>query len=151
MSKFFKKTFGLAIMAGLGYLGLKVYKIIKGSMKLSKNLPEFLTNVYGEKPSISINKNFRALRLKVGFSTEILEQNNDIEAIILEYIEDFYPELAKDVKLDIFDKSAKSEECDCGCEEEKKEDCDCECEDDCGEDCDCKEDEVKEEVKEEEE
>jgi hypothetical protein len=135
MSRFLKKTFGLAVVAGLGYLGLKLYKIIHGVMKLSKNLPEFLTNVYGEKPTISMNQHFRSLSVKVGFSKEILEKNNDIEAIILEYIEDFYPELCKDVKIDLYDKDSKSEGCNC-CD-----DSDCECDDncDCGDDCNCEE------------
>ncbi|MBN2829236.1 MAG: hypothetical protein JXR56_02820 [Candidatus Cloacimonetes bacterium] len=134
MSKFLKKTFGLAIVVGLGYLGLKLYKIIKGVMKLSKNLPEFLTNVYGEKPSISINQHFRSLHVKVGFSKEILEKNSDIEAIILEYVEDFYPELSKDLKIDLYDKETKTDECNC-CEDD---DCDC----DCGDDCKCQEEET---------
>ncbi len=147
MSKFFKKAFNFAVLAGLGYLGIKIYKMIHGVMKLSKNLPEFLTNVYGEKPAINMNQQFRSLQIKVGFSTEILENNSDIEAIILEYIEDFYPELCKNIKIDIYDKTAKTDECNCG------EDSECECGDDCdcGDDCNCKEEpETPEEEKKEE-
>ncbi|MDY0150844.1 MAG: hypothetical protein RBS43_01070 [Candidatus Cloacimonas sp.] len=95
MKKFFK---GLLIIGGVAVaaqFGLKAYKRINGTVKLSKSLPEFLNNVYGEMPEMNINRTMNSLRIKIGFSQDILDKHSDIENTVQEYIDDFYPELSK--------------------------------------------------------
>lgn len=95
MKNFFK---GLLIVGGVALaaqFGLKTYKRINGTVKLSKSLPEFLNNVYGEMPEMNINRTMNSLKIKIGFSQEILDKHSDIENTVQEYIDDFYPELAK--------------------------------------------------------
>ncbi len=75
--------------------GLKAYKRINGIVKLSKSLPEFLNNVYGETPKVNMTKGLGTMYVKVFFSQEILDKHNDIETTVREYIDDFYPELGK--------------------------------------------------------
>ena len=114
MNKFFKTVFVLGGTALAGYFGLKAYKRINSIVKLSKSLPEFLNNVYGEKPSVNMNKTLNSLGIKVGFSQEILDKHTDIESTVREYVEDFYPELGKgSLDIEIQLKGAESDECCC--------------------------------------
>jgi hypothetical protein len=113
--KFFKTLFVIGGTALAGYFGLKLYKIVSNITKLHKSLPEFLNNVYGEKPTLHINHNLKETTVKVGFSQEILDKHNDIEATVREYIDDFYPELGKNkVNIEVFTKADEPEEgCSC--------------------------------------
>ncbi len=137
MSKFFKKVLWLGAFAGIGYAGFKMYQKISAISKLSKSLPEFLNNVYGEKPKININMDLSSLKISVGFKQDVLDNNQDIQTTVTEYIEDFYPVLSSArLNIDIFaitvTDSAKKDDCDCNCNcDDETEDCDC------GEDCDC--------------
>jgi hypothetical protein len=109
--KFFKSLFVIGGTALAGYLGLKLYKKISSITKLHKSLPEFLNNVYGEKPALHINHNLKTMSVKVGFSQEIIDKHTDIEATVKEYIDDFYPELSKGaVNIDIYTKGTEKEE-----------------------------------------
>jgi hypothetical protein len=121
--KFFKTLFVVGGTALAGYFGFKLYKIVSNITKLHKSLPEFLNNVYGEKPALHINHNLKAATIKVGFSQEILDKHNDIESTVREYIDDFYPELAKStIVIELFVKSEMTEESCCSeCEEEKED------------------------------
>lgn len=113
--KFFKTLFVVGGTALAGYFGLKLYKIVNNITKLHKSLPEFLNNVYGEKPTLHINHNLKEATVKVGFSQEILDKHTDIEATVREYIDDFYPDLAKNkINIEVFTKSEEPEE-ECGC------------------------------------
>jgi|GEM_PF-216538 len=126
MKKFFKTVLFLGGTALAGYLGYKEYKKFSGLSKLSKSMPEFLNNVYGEKPSVKIVKAYGMLKIKVGFPQEILDKHSDIEITVREYVEDFYPELAKgnlDIEVGLKEEE-KDEGCDCG-NEDQAEDCDC--------------------------
>ncbi len=115
MNKFFKTVFVLGGTALAGYFGLKAYKRINGIVKLSKSLPEFLNNVYGDKPKVNITKTMNSLMIKVGFTQETLDKHNDIETTVREYVEDFYPELGKGIlSIDIEVKS-EEEECEESC------------------------------------
>ncbi|MBI9031244.1 hypothetical protein JEZ13_04470 [bacterium] len=139
MSKFFRKVLWLGALTGIGYAGFKMYQKISAISKLSKSLPEFLNNVYGEKPKININMDLKSLKISVGFKQDVLDNNEDIQTTVTEYIEDFYPVLSKcKLTIDIFavkvTDSAKQNDCDCGS--------DCECDEhegdcDCGDDCNC--------------
>ncbi len=111
MKKFFKALLFIGGTALAAHFGMKTYKKINSAVKLSKSLPEFLNNVYGEKPQMNTNKTLNSLSLKIGFSQEILDKHTDIETTVREYIDDFYPELAKnniDVLVEL--KSEQSEE-----------------------------------------
>ena len=129
--KFFKTLFILGGTALAGYFGMKLYKKISSITKLHKSLREFLNNVYGEKPSLHINHNLKTMTIKVGFSQEILDKHNDIESTVREYLDDFYPELAKGaLNIEIYVKGTEPEEESCCCcgeddvevEKEDKED-----------------------------
>jgi hypothetical protein len=90
---------GTAVAA---HFGLKAYRRVNGIVKLSKSLPEFLSNVYGESPQINVNQGLGHITIKVGFSQEILDKHDDIENTIREYIDDFYPEVARcSVEIDV--------------------------------------------------
>jgi hypothetical protein len=108
--KFFKTLFVVGGTALAGYFGLKLYKIVGNITKLHKSLPEFLNNVYGEKPTLHINHNLKTASIKVGFSQAILDKHSDIETTVREYIDDFYPELAKNtIVIEVFAKSEMSD------------------------------------------
>ena len=121
--KFFKTLFVVGGTALAGYFGLKLYKIVSNVTKLHKSLPEFLNNVYGEKPNLHINHNLKTATLKVGFSQEILDKHTDIENTVREYIDDFYPELSKQtIIVEIFVKSDVAEEGCCCCDDKEETD-----------------------------
>ena len=102
MKKFFKTILFLGGAAAAAHYGMKAYKKVNGTVKLSKSLPEFLSNVYGEFPKMDISRSMNYLKIKIGFSQEILDKHDDIENTVREYIDDFYPEVAKcSVEIDI--------------------------------------------------
>lgn len=111
MNKLLKKALVLGGVALAAHFGLKAYKRINGTVKLSKSLPEFLNNVYGEKPKMSINQNLNMLSIKLGFEQEVLDKHTDIEATVREYIDDFYPEMAKNaINIEIYAKTDEEDE-----------------------------------------
>ena len=95
MKKFLKKVLIIGGTVAAAHFGFKAYKKISGIAKLSKSLPEFLNNVYGEIPRVNLKRTLNSTRIKVFFSQEILDKFTDIETTIREYIDDFYPEIAK--------------------------------------------------------
>ncbi|MCK9310472.1 MAG: hypothetical protein PHY48_03775 [Candidatus Cloacimonetes bacterium] len=95
MKKFFKALLIVGGAALAANFGLKAYKRINGTVKLSKSLPEFLNNVYGEKAEVNISSTLNTITIKIGFSQEVLDKHNDIESTVQEYIDDFYPEMSK--------------------------------------------------------
>ncbi|MDD4309666.1 MAG: hypothetical protein PHO32_04755 [Candidatus Cloacimonetes bacterium] len=111
MKKLFKALLLLGGTALAAHFGLKTYKRINGSIKLSQSLPEFLNNVYGEIPEMNISRTLNSLNIKIGFSQEILDKHTDIENTVQEYIDDFYPELSKNaVEINIHLKGEEAEE-----------------------------------------
>lgn len=108
MNKFLKKVLVVGGVALAAHFGLKAYKRVNGTVKLSKSLPDFLNNVYGEKPKLSINQGLNLVSIKLGFSQEIMDKHTDIETTVREYIDDFYPEMGKGaINIEIY---AKTEE-----------------------------------------
>ncbi len=102
MKRFFKTILFLGGTAAAAHFGMKAYKRVNGTVKLSKSLPEFLSNVYGEFPKVNITRSMNYLKIKVGFPQEILDKHDDIENTVREYIDDFYPEVAKcSVEIDV--------------------------------------------------
>ena len=83
---------GTALAAHFGY---KAYKRVNGSIKLSKSLPEFLNNVYGEMPKCSFKSGLNNIWIKLYFNQETLDKHTDIETTVREYIDDVYPDLGK--------------------------------------------------------
>ena len=120
MKKFFKKVLILGGTVAAAHFGFKAYKKISGTAKLSKTLPEFLNNVYGEMPQVNVNHTLNSTRIKVFFSQKILDKFADIETTIREYIDDFYPEIAK-TSVDISIMPATEETEDIPVEEETEE------------------------------
>ncbi|MBP7310462.1 MAG: hypothetical protein KA984_04165 [Candidatus Cloacimonetes bacterium] len=111
MKKILKALLFIGGTALAAHFGMKTYKKINSAVKLSKSLPEFLNNVYGEKPQMNMNKTLNSLTLKIGFSQEILDKHTDIETTVREYIDDFYPELAKNnIDISVELKSEHTEE-----------------------------------------
>lgn len=134
MSKFVKKALWIGAISAVGYAGFKMYQKVSAISKLSKSLPEFLNNVYGEKPKININMVLSSVSISVGFKQDVIDNNEDIQTTVTEYIEDFYPVLSKiRLNIDVFaikvTESPKDDDCNCG------PDCDC------GDDCECEEEE----------
>lgn len=95
MKKFFKTVLYIGGAATAAHFGIKAYKRMSGTAKLSQTLPEFLSNVYGELPLLNLHASLGQLNITARFSEEIIEKHNDIENTIREYVADFYPELAK--------------------------------------------------------
>lgn len=123
MKKFFKALLVIGGTAMAAHFGLKAYKKINGTVKLSKSLPEFLNNVYGEMPKVNINQTLNSTSIKVFFSQEILDKHNDIDSTVKEYVDDFYPELAKnavDVSVQVKSEEAAEEEAEASEPEEKE-------------------------------
>ncbi len=122
MKKFFKKVLILGGTIAAAHFGFKAYKKISGTAKLSKTLPEFLNNVYGEMPQVNVNHTLNSTRIKVFFSQNILDKFTDIETTIREYIDDFYPEIAKtSVDISIMPATEETEEIPVEEETEEKE------------------------------
>lgn len=151
--KFFKKLFIYATLTWAGFYAYKKISQSKEVFKLSKSLPKYLETVVDCKNKLTVNLSMgKTLTIKVGFKKEEVDQV-EIESIILEYIEDFYPALAKlRIDVDIYTievEEENAEECGCGCTEEKTEPCNCDDENcDCDEhegECDCNGDCKKEE------
>lgn len=111
MKKFFKALLIVGGSALAAKLGFKAYRRISGIVKLSKSLPEFLSNVYGEAPKSSINQSMNLLSIKLGFSQDTLDKHDDIENTVREYIDDFYPEVAKcSIEIELYVKGEEEEE-----------------------------------------
>ncbi|HPF08258.1 MAG: hypothetical protein PHU99_05685 [Candidatus Cloacimonetes bacterium] len=111
MKKFFKTILFLGGAAAAAHYGMKAYKRVNGTVKLSKSLPEFLSNVYGEFPKVDITRSMNYLKIKIGFTQAILDKHDDIETTVREYIDDFYPDVAKcSVEIDIHVKGEEEAE-----------------------------------------
>lgn len=139
MAKLMKKLLWTAAVAGVGYVAFKKYRAITSFNKLRKTLPEFLNNVYGEKPElkmgITCTLNKMVLNIKTTYSQEIIDENDDIEATISEYIKDFYPSLNKaKCNIELIVKNEEPETCEEKDTQEEGECCNC-----CNEDTDVEE------------
>jgi hypothetical protein len=70
-------------------------KRVNSIVKLSKSLPDYLENIIEESPKVSITMKLNSMKISIGLSQEAYDKNYDLETHIKEYIEDFYPALAK--------------------------------------------------------
>ncbi|MDD3051524.1 MAG: hypothetical protein PHR06_10305 [Candidatus Cloacimonetes bacterium] len=94
MAKFLKKVFWFAVISTAGYFAVKFYQRIKEVLKLSETLPEYINNIYQEKPKLSINLAFKKLIIKLTLKKSTIDEHTDLEETILEYINDYYPALS---------------------------------------------------------
>jgi len=91
MRKTFKKFVTLLIISGIGYLGLKIYQLFKGLIELDKTLPQYLGNIIGEVPIVSIVAVFNKITITVKFNKDVIKKNEGLENIVRDYVTDFYP------------------------------------------------------------
>lgn len=105
MGSFFNKVLKYSLVAVGTYGVIKLYSIGKSIARISKTLPEFVKNLYGESPKFSLEyNNIIYLKVKLGFPKSILEDNTDIEETVIEYIQDFYPALSKcKISVDVYE------------------------------------------------
>ncbi len=124
MGSFFNKVLKYSLVAVGTYGVIKLYSIGKSIARISKTLPEFVKNLYGESPKFSLEyNNIIYLKVKLGFPKSILEDNTDIEETVLEYIQDFYPALSKcKINVEIYELESAADEDESQNVEEKNED-----------------------------
>jgi len=91
MRKAFKKIFILIIISGIGYLVLRIYQLFKGLIELDKTLPQYLGNIIGEVPIVSIVAVFNKITITVKFNKDVIKKNKGLENIVSDYVTDFYP------------------------------------------------------------
>ena len=117
MGSLCKKILKYGLVAFGTYAGIKLYSIGKAIVRVSKTLPEFVKNLYGEKPKFTLDsKNIINIQIKLGFPKNVVENNDDIQETVIEYIQDFYPALSNcKVNVEIYELDAtddNSEEAD---------------------------------------
>ena len=111
MRKTFKKILALIIISGIGYLGLKIYQLFKGLIELDKTLPQYLGNIIGEVPIVSIVALFNKITITVKFDKDVIKKNKGLENIVSDYVTDFYPIFkASNVKVLIEELKEEKEE-----------------------------------------
>jgi len=93
MKGFIRKFLILSGVAVSSVIGFKIYNMIHSVINLEKTLPQYLENVFGEKPSLSIKITFKSSLISLTFSKETIEKHEGIESTIKEYLTDFYPNL----------------------------------------------------------
>ena len=110
MKKFFKNVFWLGVFSAVAYYGYKFYQRIKSVSNLHNTLPQYLENIIGESPKQKINLQLKSLVYDLWFTKETLEKNDNIEEMIREYIDDFYPAFkGMDIQISINEKSDDNE------------------------------------------
>lgn len=91
MRKTFNKFFTLMIISGIGYLGLKIYQLFKGLIELDKTLPQYLGNIIGEVPIISIVAILNKITITIKYKKNVIKKHTDLDNIVKDYVTDFYP------------------------------------------------------------
>lgn len=90
MSRTFKFFLKFAFLSGLGYLGYRIFRLIKDAIELEKFLPKFFESHLGEKPEINLAITFNQTTLTAKFSKGTLEKNPNLEQSILDYVNNYY-------------------------------------------------------------
>ncbi len=91
--KSIKKILLLSGIAIGSFAGYKIYKILRSVIDMEKTLPQYLENVFGEKPQIHITITFMQSHMKLYFSKKVIEKYDSIESTVQEYLTDFYPSI----------------------------------------------------------
>ncbi len=111
MKNFFKNLFWLAVLSVGGYFAYKFYRRIKSLSNLHNTLPQYLENIIGEAPKQKINLQFNKLVYDLWFTKETIDKNPNLEEIIREYIDDFYPAFkGMNIEINIEEKTEETEE-----------------------------------------
>jgi hypothetical protein len=92
MKTFFKKVFLVGIISLSGYFFIRIYIKINAAIKLNKNIPEYLKNIYGEDTKVEIKIACRNNTIVIKCSEELQKKSEIVKETVLNYIEDFYPE-----------------------------------------------------------
>lgn len=107
--KWYKKMLiGLGLSA-LTYYGWKAGELIAEVTEISKDLPEYFKNNFGERPKFSMTIVWKMCKIKLSFSSETIKKNPELELKVKEYIEKFYPKISK-LKISISIEAKKNEE-----------------------------------------
>ena len=91
MRKTFQRFFTLLLISGIGYLGLKIYQLFKGVIELDKTLPQYLGNIIGEIPIISIVAMLNKLTITIKYKKNVIKKHKDLDNMVKDYVIDFYP------------------------------------------------------------
>ncbi len=86
-----KKLFGFLFFISIFAFIVKLLQKIKSIIGISKSLPQYLQNILGEKPGFDLQLTLQKITITLTFSKETIEENEDIEKTVLDYIEEFYP------------------------------------------------------------
>ncbi|MCD4650775.1 MAG: hypothetical protein K8S56_03190 [Candidatus Cloacimonetes bacterium] len=123
MKKFCKCLFRAAFWGAIAYFGYRFYQRVKAVSGISKSMPLFLKNVLGEKPSMALNLAFSSMHIVLGFSKETLEKEENIEELVREYLDDFYPVFnGMSISIKISEREEESGEDDGCCSDEVADD-----------------------------
>jgi len=98
MKRIYKSFLWMGGSALVAYQAYRVTRAILGARKLDKALPEFLENIYGERPKVELNIAMNVgtvMTITIKFSPALLAKSPDIEDEVRDYIRDFYPGMAK--------------------------------------------------------
>jgi hypothetical protein len=98
MKRIYKTFLWIGGSALVAYQAYRATRAILGARKLDHALPEFLENIYGERPKVDINIAMNVgtvMSITIKFSPALLSKSPDIEDEVRDYIRDFYPALAK--------------------------------------------------------
>jgi len=98
MKRIYKSFLWIGGSALVAYQAYRVTRAILGARKLDKALPEFLENIYGERPKVELNIAMNVgtvMTITIKFSPALLAKSPDIEDEVRDYIRDFYPGMAK--------------------------------------------------------
>ncbi len=95
-----------------GYFVCKYVRIMLEFFKLVKTLPEYLRDMIGVKPKVCFNLMLpKKMELKVGVEKEIKEREKNLEEVIENYINDFYPDLTDmKIKISVYELPDKKKE-----------------------------------------
>jgi hypothetical protein len=108
---FLKKVFWLGVFSVGGYFGYKFYRRIKSLSNLHNTLPQYLENIIGEAPKQKINLQFNKMVYDLWFTAETIEKNPNLEEMIREYIDDFYPAFkGMNIEININEKNEETED-----------------------------------------
>jgi len=88
---FGKRCFNLLCFGSLIYIGYKGYYYVTGIINISRELPVYLKNVIGERPSMNINVVFNKMMIDLSFSADTINEHPDIAETTMEYITRYYP------------------------------------------------------------
>lgn len=106
MKKGLKTIFLLGGTALAGYMGFKVFRVVKELNKVEKDLPGYLEGVCGEKPEVSCMLQVTVgmlITVRVTLDPETLVRHPELHDLIMDYIRDNHVGLMKHklvVKLD---------------------------------------------------